>query len=113
MDDVKIILQKLERMEGKINSIERNQVDHQERSEKTSVRVQRIERLMKGDEEYEQKGFIHEVKEIKVLAIDTSQKFQKYKADENIRTARKVGLFAGLGLTGGGFGAWLKTYFGF
>lgn len=105
MDKSDLILKAIDDLKKDINGV--------------ALRTQRLERTLKGDSEYEQKGLIHDIKDTKQtakhaveLADSVQENLTVYINKEKIRRAKQTGLALGAGIGGGGFGAWLKSLFG-
>lgn len=88
------ILETLGRFDSKLSTLE-------EQQSHSSIRTQRIERALTGDKDYDQKGIVQDVNDIK-----------KYIDKDKVDKAKQKGIVIGLGAASGGLMAWLKSLWG-
>lgn len=74
--------------------------DIEKQGANNSIRTQRIERLLIGDKDYDQKGIVHDV-------ADAKEYIQKDKQ----RKAQQTGMVIGVSAASGGLIAWIKSFF--
>lgn len=87
--------------EEKLNLILKRFEIFEENQNKQAIRQQRMERALIGDKDFDQKGIVQDVSEIKA-----------YIDKDKTEKARQKGIVIGLGAASGGLMAWIKSLWG-